>query len=163
MKGVIILKTSKILSTIILTSALTLGACGGNNNDETEEHVPYGTTVNPEEDNLVDENPKNEYSFTNFDLHIDTPDNTDGIVAQYNVESKEAIYSNMHAATSLQGDAAYAVLQPIFLELQPMKVMSNEEIIQRVVSAFEVDEYTKFDLEIGYTDGETKTYNDENQ
>ncbi|MER2172224.1 MAG: YusW family protein [Psychrobacillus psychrodurans] len=157
------MKTSKILSTIILTSALTLGACGGNNNDETEEHVPYGTIVNPEEDNLVDENPKNEYSFTNFDLHIDTPDNTDGIVAQYNVESKEAIYSHMHAATSLQGDAAYAVLQPIFLELQPMKVMSNEEIIQRVVSAFEVDEYTKFDLEIGYTDGETKTYNDENQ
>lgn len=163
MKGVIILKLSKILSTIILTSALTLGACGGNNNDETEENVPNGTIVNPEEDNLVDENPKNEYSFTNFDLHIDTPDNTDGIVAQYNVESEEAIYSNMHAATSLQGDAAYAVLQPIFLELQPMKVMSNEEIIQRVVSAFEVDEYTKFDLEIEYTDGETKTYNDENQ
>lgn len=160
MKGVIILKTSKILSTIILTTALTLGACGGNNNDETEENVPNGTIINPEEDNLVDENPKNEYSFTNFDLHIDTPDNTDAIVAQYNVESEEAIYN---ATTSLQGDAAYAVLQPILLELQPMKVMSNEEIIQRVVSAFEVDEYTKFDLEIEYTDGETKTYKDENQ
>ncbi|MEK3978493.1 YusW family protein [Psychrobacillus sp. FSL K6-2836] len=68
----------------------------------------------------------------------------------------------MHAASSLKGDAAYALLQPIFLELQPMKDMSDEEVIQRVASAFEVDEYTKVDLKIEYEDGETKTYTDEN-
>lgn len=164
------MKTSKykILSATLLTSALVLGACGGNNNDEPEENVPNGTVVNPEEDStvdetLTDENPENEYGFTNFDLHIDTPDNSDAVVAQYNVETEEAVYINMHAASSLKGDAAYALLQPIFVELQPMKDMSDEEVIQRVASAFEVDEYTKFDLKIEYEDGETKTYTDENQ
>ncbi|MEK3978492.1 hypothetical protein MKY37_05275 [Psychrobacillus sp. FSL K6-2836] len=93
------MKTSKykILSATLLTSALVLGACGGNNNDEPEENVPNGTVVNPEEDStvdetLTDENPENEYGFTNFDLHIDTPDNSDAVVAQYNVETEEAVY-----------------------------------------------------------------------
>lgn len=157
----------KLLSTTLLTSALILGACGGNN-DETEENVPNGTIVNPEEDNTVDEtfteeNPENEFGFINFDLHIDTPDNADAVVAQYNVESEEALYINMHVASNVQGDAAYELLEPIFTELQPMKAMSDEEVIQRVVSAFEVEEYTKLDLEIEYEDGETKTYTDENQ
>lgn len=158
------MKTTKynILSTTLLTSGLILGACGGNN-DETEEIAPNGNVVHPEEDNTVDENPENEYGFTSFDLHVDTPNNPDAIVAQYNVASEEALYINMHVASNVQGDAAYAILQPIFAELQPMKAMSDEEIIQRVTSAFEIEEYTKFDLEIEYEDGETKTYTDENQ
>src|SRR4051794_38462224 len=136
----------KILSSTLLTSALILGACG-DNNDEAEENGPNGTVVHPEEDNKVDEtftdeNPENEYGFTNFDLHIDIPDNEDAVVAQYNVESEKAIYINMHDATNLQGDPAYALLEPIFIEMQPMKAMSDEEVIQRVASAFEVDEYT---------------------
>ena len=157
----------KLLSATLLTSALILGACDGNN-DETEEIVPNGNVVHPEEDNtvdesLTDENPESEYGFTNFDLHVDIPNNPDAVVAQYNVKSEEALYINMHVASNVQGDAAYALLQPIFIELQPMKAMSDEEVIQRVKSAFEIDEYTNLNLEIEYEDGETKTYTDENQ
>lgn len=158
----------KILSTTFLTTALILGACGGNNNDESDENVPKSTVVNPEEESTVDEtfkdeNPENEYGFTNFNLHIDTSDNPDAVVAQYNAESEEAVYFNMHTASNSQGDAAKALLQPIFIELQPKKAMSDEEVIQRVASVFEIDEYTKFDLKIKYDNGETITYTDENQ
>lgn len=164
------MKTSKykILTTTILTFALILGACGGNNNDESDENVPNSTVVNPEEESTVDEtfkeeNPEKKYGFVNFDLHIDTPDNVDAVVAQYTGKKEEALYFNMHTANNSQGEAANALLQPILGELQPMQDMSDEEVIQRVASAFEVDEYTNFDLSIEYEDGETKTYIHENQ
>lgn len=158
----------KLLSTTLLTSALILGACGGNNNNESDENVPKSTVVDPEQENTVEdtfkeENPENNFRFTSFDLHIDTPDNSDAVVAQYKEDSEESVYFNMHTASNSQGDAANALLQPIFKELQPLKAMSDKEVIQKVASAFEVDEYTKFDLKIDFVDGETKNYTDENQ
>ena len=158
----------KLLSTTLLTSALILGACGGNNNNESDENVPKSTLVDPEQENTVEdtfkeENPENNFGFTSFDLHIDTPDNSDAVVAQYKEDSEESVYFNMHTASNSQGEAANALLQPIFKELQPLKAMSDEEVIQRVTSAFEVEEYTKLVLKIEYEDGETKTYTDENQ
>lgn len=153
------------LATILLSSTMLIAACG--NNDEPEENVPNGTAFEEEQNETVDESltpesPESEFGFRFLNLHISTPDNEDAIIAEYygNSSRAEAVYKNMHAAADVQGDAAYTLLEQVFTDLQLTQDMSKEEVIERVTMAFDATEYTNFDLEIEYEDGETKTYSD---
>ena len=153
------------LATILLSSTMFIAACG--NNDEPEENVPNGTAFEEEQNETVDESltpesPESEFGFRFLNLHISTPDNEDAIIAEYygNSSRAEAVYKNMHAAADVQGDAAYTLLEQVFTDLQLTQDMSKEEVIERVTMAFDATDYTNFDLEIEYEDGETKTYSD---
>lgn len=153
------------LATILLSSTMLVAACG--NNDEPEENVPDGTAFEEEQNEKVDESltaesPENEFGFRFLNLNISTPDNKDAIIAEYygNSAKTEAIYKNMHAAADVQGDAAYTLLKQVFTDLQLTQDMDKEEVIERVTMAFDAADYTNFDLEIEYEDGETKTYSD---
>lgn len=156
-------KKNSILATILLSSTMLLVACG--NNDEPEENGPNGTAFEKEQTETVDESltpesPEKEFGFRFLNLHISTPDNEDAIIAEYYGDSSkaEAVYKNMHAAADIQGDAAYTLLEQVFTDLQLTQDMSKEEVIQRVTLAFDATDYTNFDLEIEFEDGETKTY-----
>nr|WP_281285251.1 YusW family protein [Psychrobacillus soli] len=91
---------------------------------------------------------------------MSTPDKKEAIIAEYygNSLKPEAMYKSMHAAADVQGDAAYTLLQPIFMELYLMKEMSDEEVIEKVTSDFGVNAYNNFNLEVEYADGENRTY-----
>ncbi|MDI2587520.1 YusW family protein [Psychrobacillus sp. NEAU-3TGS] len=158
-------KKPTILATILLSSSMLVAACG--NNDEPEENVPDGTAFEEEQNEKVDdsqtkEDPESEFGFRFLNLHISTPDNKDAIIAEYygNSSRSEAVYKNMHAAADVQGDAAYTLLEQVFTDLQITQDMSKEEVIERVTRAFDAGDYTNFDLEVEYEDGETKTYTD---
>lgn len=147
-----------------MTCVLLLGACGNNKKVE-EEEVPDGTVTNPQQSETVDEsqtteNQENEFGFQSFNLHIDTVENKDSVIVEYNASQANTTvkYKNVQAAADLQGDAAYALLQPIFMELHLMKEMSDEEVIEKVTSDFGVNAYNNFNLEVEYADGENKTY-----
>lgn len=153
------------LATTLLASAMLIAACG--NNDEPKENGPDGTAFEEEQDEAVDESltpedPEIEFGFRSFNLHISTPDNKDAIIAEYygNSSTAEAIYKNMHAAADVQGDAAYTLLEQVFTNLHLTPDMTEEEVIDQVTMAFDATDYTNFELEIEYEDGETKTYAD---
>lgn len=153
------------LATTLLSSVMLIAACG--NNDEPEENGPNGTAFEEEQDEAVDEsltpeNPEIEFGFRNLNLHISTPDNKDAIIVEYygNLYRADAIYKNMHVAADVQGNAAYMMLEDVFTDLHLTQDMSKEEVIDRVTMAFDATDYTNFDLEIEYEDGETKTYTD---
>lgn len=160
------MKKYSLITTAFLTATLLLGACGTNNNEErVEEKTPNGTVSNPQQDETVnqlqtDENSQKEISFQYFNLNIGTTENENIIHAEVDMKDSkaDAIYKNILASTDLKGDAAYALLEPIFVELELTKDMREEEVIDRVTEQFEINEFTNFELEIEFKDGDNKKY-----
>ena len=158
----------KVLTTTLLTSALLLGACG-DKNDETKENELNENEVQKQEEKTAEqdtavetpeEEPK-ELGFESFNLHIDTSDAKDAVVAQYSEQANDSLYTNEQDSASIEGEEANELLKSVLGELQLTKDMGDEDVIQRVTLAFGVEEYTNFNLEILY-DGEkeAKTYTD---
>ena len=52
------------------------------------------------------------------------------------------------------------LVQPIFKALALTSAMTREEVIEKVAEAFDVADYTEFDLEIDFTDGIEQDYSD---
>lgn len=161
-------KKHTLLATTLLSSAMLFAACG--NNDETDEHVPTGNAYEPEQEEAVDdsltsETPELEFGFRYFKLHIDTPNNEESVIAEYYGDSAitEVIYKNMQEAVDLQGDAAFTLLEQVFEDLHLTQDTSKEEVIKQVTESFNATDYTNFELEIEFEDGETKSYVDSKQ
>ena len=158
----------KVLTSTFLTSALLLGACGDNNdekkeNELNETEVQKQEEVTTEEDTAVEtpeEEPK-EVAFESFNLHIDTDNTKDAVVAQYSKEPKDSLYFNELDAADIKGEEANELLQSVLGELQLTKDMADEDVIQRVALAFGIEEYKNLNLEIAYNgEKEAKTYTD---
>lgn len=137
----------KVLSSIFLSSALLLGACG----DKDEVSDPPTT-----------EAAQSEFGFTSFDLDIDTAEQRDAVEASFEVDTNgvEAEYVNSLDSQNLKGDEAYEFLKPIFNDLALTKDMAKEEVIEKVLTAFGISDYTEFDLEVLYEDGQEIEYKD---
>lgn len=137
----------KVLSSTFLSAALLLGACG-----DKEEVSDLPTT----------EAVESEFGFTSFDLDIDTAEQRDAVEASFEVETNgvEAEYVNSLDSQKLHGDEAYEFLKPIFTDLALTNDMTKEEVIEKVNTAFGISDYTEFDLEILYEDGQEIEYKD---
>lgn len=144
------MKTKKysIIGSAILSVALLLGACG--NREEEVKDAP------------TDKEMQDEFGFRSFELYIDTAEESDAIVASFDIDvSKvEAEYENKLESKKLRGDEAYAELEPIFKDMALTKDMSKEEVIKKVSKAFGVEDYTDFDLEIEFPDGKNQEFAD---
>ncbi|WP_144510291.1 YusW family protein [Bacillus sp. FJAT-22090] len=142
------MKKYSIFGSIFLSTVLLLGACGD------KEEVKNA----PTEDKIV-----SEFGFRSFDLEVDTPDHKEAIEASFDIDisETEAEYVNRIEPKDLKGDKAYKELEPIFKELGLTKDMKKDEVIEKVSQAFEVEDYTKFNLEVEFPDGDEKEYKDE--
>ncbi|MEI4769115.1 YusW family protein [Psychrobacillus sp. FJAT-51614] len=131
----------------ILSMALLLGACGEN---EEMENAPDADTA------------QSEFGFQAFDLDIDTAEHKDAIDASFDIDvsETEAEYENKLESKKLAGDEAYEALKPIFKDLALTKDMNKEETIEKVSKAFGVEDYTEFELEIEFSDGDTQEFSD---
>lgn len=143
------MKTKKysLIGSTLLTTALLLGACG---DKEEVNDAPSNSDM------------QNEFGFQSFDLDIDTANQKDAIDASFDmdVSETEAEYENKLASKKLTGDEAYAELEPIFKDLALTKDMSKEEVIEKVSKAFGVEDYTEFDLEVEFSDGDDQEFSD---
>lgn len=141
------MKKYSIYGSILLVVALLLGACGDANKVE-------GSST-PEE-------AETDLGFTSFELEVDTVDHKGAIEAylEMNGSKIEAEYVNRIEPQKLKGDKAYDELKPLLKDLGLTKEMTKDEVIENVSKAFEVEDYTKFDLEVEYSDGEEKEYKD---
>lgn len=132
---------------VLLSTALVLGACGDN------EEVKEGPTADQAE---------TEFGFRSFDLDIDTADQKDAIEASFDVDvsETEAEYLNKLETLNLSGDEAYKELEPIFKDLALTKDMNKEEILEKVAKAFGVEAYKEIELEVEFSDGDTQEFKD---
>lgn len=130
-----------------MVATLLLGACGADNKVKGSQ--------TPEE-------AETDLGFTSFELEVDTKDHKGAIEAylEMNGSNIEAEYVNRIEPKKLKGDKAYDELKPILKDLGLTKEMTKDEVIENVSTAFEVEDYTKFDLEVEYSDGEEKEYKD---
>jgi len=140
-------KKQTIYGALFLSGSLLLGACG--DNDEVK-------------DAPTSEESESAFGFRSFDLDIDTVDQNDAIDASFDIDvsETEAEYINKSEDIKLSGDEAYSKLEPIFTELKLTKDMTKEEVIEKVTQAFGAEEYTEFDLEVEFSDGDEQEFSD---
>ncbi|TQR20355.1 YusW family protein [Psychrobacillus vulpis] len=143
------MKKYSIYGSVLLSTALLLGACGDNDKDNVKDAPGHHEM-------------QNEFGFQSFDLDIDTADQRDVIDVSFDmdVSETEAEYENKLESKKLTGDKAYDELAPIFKDLALTKDMSKEEVIEKVSKAFGVEDYTEFDLEVEFSDGDNQEFRD---
>ncbi|MFF2753204.1 YusW family protein [Psychrobacillus sp. NPDC058041] len=142
------MKKYSIYGCALLVIALLLGACGD------KEKVKSASTAEEKE--------KSEFGFRSFDLSVDTADHKDAIEASMETKGStiEAEYVNRIEPKKLKGDKAYEEMKPMFKKIDLSKDMSKEDVLKKVSKAFDVEDYTKFDLEVEFSDGKHKVYKD---
>lgn len=159
------MKKVTAVSAILLAGVLLLGACGGKNTNTPPEtgNSPatneQGSTTTQENTNTVNEG-TNDYSFRKFDLEIDV-NGKDAIDADYEVNDVgDSDFENKLTNTHLNGDRAADELHKLFMELNLTADKSEQEIINQIMKYFNLDSYSKFDLEIDFNDGTTLNIED---
>jgi len=171
-------KLPLILFVILLVPSLS--ACMGQNNtgiddnDSTkEEEVPVNKDVEKNEstnDNvsLQDEqadmkNKMEALEFAEIEIEVDYPDHKDfeaeidkDSSGNYKAEVEDEIHNNF-----LKGKDAFDYLYAILENMAITKESSKEEIIDKMLEAFELDpNYEKFEVEIIFHDGTKMEFED---
>ncbi|QCR33933.1 YusW family protein [Lysinibacillus sp. SGAir0095] len=156
---------------LILTSSLLLGVlvgCGDDDVDQDElvtnpEPTNEMTTENEEQTNGQSEGNQQEdtaYNFTHFDLDVEYANdvsynaeytsNQNGIAAEFEDEVNRIDTS---------GDEAYNHFAQYLEQLTFDENTEDQEVLNQVMTAFGLDEnYTEFELEVKFENGDTKTY-----
>ncbi|MCW1928744.1 YusW family protein [Bhargavaea beijingensis] len=172
----------KLLGITALAAILTLGACGNNNDamdDATggnnDDHAPTtektgDNTETAIENDKAGDNPaggKNDgmqettqgYGFTEFDLEIDV-DGKDAVDASYETKTDgtfEAEYKNTLEGVDYDEDnhqeEAMNELDALFKEILLDQNVSEEEAKKKILNALEIQDYTKFELEVNFKEG----------
>ena len=152
-----------LLSTAITGSIIVMAACGGNddetvtepaNTETTEENQNETGTANDQSD------ASSTISFKEFEMDVDYEGNDNDFEVSYESEGNvEAVYEDERNMMMLAGDDAYQEIEPALSSLDINADTSNEEVIQAVIDAFEVEEgYQSIEIEITFEDGTKKEY-----
>ncbi len=153
----------KILFLLYLM-AIVLVLQGCNNDEDNVTDPPNNAPVENNDDTSGDNQDGQDeplFNFTSFDLDIDYEDNKE-IDVDYENENDgmEAEFKDTVNDERLSGDEAFDKLRPIFEELTFDQNTENETVISEVLSAFDLNnEFTKLELEVKFTDGTEKEYN----
>ncbi|MFS0575971.1 YusW family protein [Sporosarcina sp. 179-K 3D1 HS] len=142
-----------IASLLLLAAIFVIAGCGnfGKNADKDQredadiiyEHEKEGGTMETGDG----------YGFTHFDLDIDV-DGKDAIEADYEVDKElDVEYKNTLKGINVKGKEAMDELHQLFTALLLRNNMTKEEYIKRILTYYELDAYSKFDLEINFDDG----------
>lgn len=136
-------------STLLLTGTIIAGC--NETQDNTVETKPSESSP-VENSDLVT---PNDYGFAKFELSIDTAEENDAIDVDYESgkSGMEIEYTNKLEDVALGGDEAGTELDPILGELALTADLSQEEAISQVTQAFGIEDYTDFELEVGFEDG----------
>ncbi len=176
-KVVDILKKSLTIGSAILASALVLGACGADDNDQTDKDAadnnstPVEETetntnetetnvdVDTEEETDKDEATNNQSTvenaldFAKLDIEIDVAGD-DAIDIEYDAtDIDDNEYFDHTKNIALKDAEAKTKLEEDLMDLQIPVNATNEEIIQTVLAHFNIDDYSKIEIEMKNADG----------
>jgi YusW-like protein len=164
----------KTLKVLFYSMAILLVLQGCNNDEDNVTDPPNNAPVENENNNDNANDNQNQdvqddqggqddplFNFTSFDLDIDYQDNKEIDVGYENEnDGMEAEYKDTVNDERLSGDEAFDKLRPIFEELTFDQNTENEAVISEVLTAFGLNnEFTKLELEVKFTDGTEKEYN----
>ncbi|SIT70346.1 YusW family protein [Edaphobacillus lindanitolerans] len=166
----------RLLGLTLLSGTLVLGACGDKNNTENDNSSATtentgNTTEEAPDNSAAGDNPaggkghdgyeetQQGYGFKVFDLEIDV-DGQDAIDADYKTEEDgtfEADYKNTIQGVDYDNDRnqkeAIDELDKLFKDILLDQQMSEEKVKKNVLRALDVQDYSKFDLEVEFDDG----------
>ncbi|KOS67161.1 hypothetical protein AEA09_15035 [Lysinibacillus contaminans] len=147
---------------LLLAVPLVAGVLYGCNKDEVKD-VPENAPV--EETNT--EKQKNEnaakstlFNFTEFSLDVDYSA-TESYDVDYDNErtGMEAELEDDRKNEKLYGDEAFTKLEPLFKQLTFDSTTSNDEVIDQVISVFNIaDDYQSIEVEVKFEDGTEKEF-----
>ncbi|MFD4818064.1 YusW family protein [Peribacillus butanolivorans] len=154
-------KTIKVLS-LPFAAMLVMAGCG-EDNDEVK-NPPVEENENQAETNSetgTDNNKKLPFTFMDFQLEVDYAGNDNEYEAEYDAmgAQTEASIDDQLNKHEVHSDEAMEELTPILEKLTFTKDSSDDEVIQDVTKAFNLnDDFEEFDLEVTYDDGTKKEY-----
>ena len=148
------------ISGFLLFAALLLGACGNLGKNADEPNRDEATLIHEDEKEGGSLDTGDGYGFDKFDLEIDV-DGQDTVEANYEMERDlEAEYKNKLAGLDLKEDEAMVKLDEMFIDIMFTKDTSQEQAIEKLMTWFGLDTYTKFDLEVHFDDGTKLDFED---
>lgn len=166
------MKYSKMSLALVMSILFILQGCNG---DEAAAPPPENVSEEQGEDQVtdyqVDPNDTGEndggymFDFTSFDLDVEYPGNKSYEVDFENDgDGLEAKVEDDLSNETYHGNDAFAVIFPVFEDLSINPSMAERDVITKVITFFNLsNDFTKFELEVEYSDGTKKEYHATNE
>ena len=154
MKGCVSLKKITLAGFLVLIGILALSGCGNFGKNADKPSREDATIIHEDEKAGGSIETGDGYGFTEFSLEIDV-DQKDAIEADYKVKAKrfEAEYENKLKNIKVKDTKAIDELSKLFMAILITKDTPQQEVIDKIVQYFQVESYSKFDLEVDFDDG----------
>ncbi|QUW21077.1 hypothetical protein JSQ81_14830 [Sporosarcina sp. Marseille-Q4063] len=159
------MRKSKFLMITIFASVLLIAGCGKNNNKSSVESRDEPTISSEVEDRDGSLYFGDGFGLLDFDLEIDI-DGKDAIDIDYEVNKQndtfEAEYKNNIENFHLKDEDAMNAIDEFFLDVKIAKDKPKEVIMREILESLNIEDYSKFDLEITFDDDTTLTIEENN-
>lgn len=165
------MKNSKLtMSALILSGALVLGACGGNDNDSTnndtassgEPSVGSSTNQSTHTNNETSQNEAAAKDTTLHEVEIEVDiDGKDAVDLEYDSKDlSDNEYKNYLTNEAFKGEEAKSKVTSLLDELSIHKETTQDDAIQQVMHLFNIDHYSKIEISYKYEDGSKIKFKD---
>ncbi|MEK5040069.1 YusW family protein [Sporosarcina sp. FSL K6-3457] len=142
-----------ILIAATLSGALMLSSCGNFGKNADKPNREDATIILEDEKAGGSLETGDGYGFTSFELDIEV-DGKDAIEAEYQVGKKlDVDYDNKLTNIKLKDSAAMDELGKLFMDILITKDTPPQEVIDKILKWYQLDSYSKFDLEVDFDDG----------
>ncbi len=133
---------------------LVVSGCSKKSVDEPKDDPVISTETETEGGSLEH---GDGYGFDEFELEINF-DNDEEIEIDYEVidkagEEVKASYQNTLANLDIKDEKAMNEIGELFIYLLLTKDMPEEEVIDKILTFYELEDYTKFELEVNFDEG----------
>jgi len=143
-----------LFGTILFASVLLIGGCGNSNKKVVDGNKDEPLIKSELEDEGGSMETGNGYGFSEFDLEIDI-DGADAIDLDYKVEKKiEAEYDNEIQDFHLKDGPAMTEIHELFMYIKITKDTPDDEVKQKILQYLQIEDYSKFDLEVVFDNGQ---------
>jgi hypothetical protein len=170
-KGAVSMKKIPMFLTVMLLSILVVGCKSTDDNatnvsknapmSESGENEPTEADQSGDNNYSAVRDPENiPFPFSEFDLEVEYRGNQSFKVEYENEkDGAEASVENDLKNQKIEGNEAYAELEPLFKKLTFTSQSKDEEVKKEILSVFNItEEYEKIDLDIKFADGIEKDY-----
>lgn len=150
----------KLVGAVALTGALVLGGCGNFGKNADKPNREDAAIIHEDEKTGGSIETGDGYGFTEFSLEIDV-DGKDAIDADYDkTDVADTEYENKLTNIKLKNDQAMVELDKLFKEIRITKDTPQQEVMDKILKWYNLDTYSKFDLEVNFDDGTLLDFED---
>ena len=139
---------------ILLAGVLLIGGCGNSGKKVVDgnKDKPLITTEAEDEGGSLQHG--DGFGFSEFDLEVDV-EGADAIDIKYKVERQaEAEYENNLLDFHLKDAKAMDAIRELFVNILITKDTPEDEVKKNILQFLHIDDYSKFDLEIVFDNGQ---------